>query len=320
MPARDADGESVLGHVSESQHVNLQPEAGSATICPDTSSSLRFYEDLANKYGPNDMRRYGWAGQYLCGTFLPDLYNELAQLIPQGATRVLDVGCGGGEFAEVLRQRRPELRYLGIDISSQGIEVARDRLASSEQYQFICCDFWEFLLGPESKTDMDGEAQLLERHAHQADISSPTQWSSAKQTWDFVISVGCVFSHCSMTHTGLAEQLRLLDVIMKSSERGLLLICHGSTFGHGIDLAAAEKYIAGSVVTSQAYRGDDQAYRESINQVKMLEEDDASDDDQALVKPWETVPWYYVSPEDGRARKPFLKKIQYQHRLVILFR
>jgi ubiquinone/menaquinone biosynthesis C-methylase UbiE len=50
------------------------------------------------------------------------LSDSIVQLLPEGA-QVLDVGCGGGQIAVGLAQRRPDLRITGIDLSSE--QVAR---------------------------------------------------------------------------------------------------------------------------------------------------------------------------------------------------
>ena len=43
------------------------------------------------------------------------LSNHLAELIPRDA-RVLDVGCGDGLLAHLIRQRRPDIEIRGIDV------------------------------------------------------------------------------------------------------------------------------------------------------------------------------------------------------------
>lgn len=42
-----------------------------------------------------------------------------------GPSRIVDLGCGEGIVAQDLLARRPEIDYLGIDVSPQAIEVAR---------------------------------------------------------------------------------------------------------------------------------------------------------------------------------------------------
>jgi len=45
------------------------------------------------------------------------LADNLAKMVPSGATSLLDVGCGDGTLARSLMDRRPELHATGIEIS-----------------------------------------------------------------------------------------------------------------------------------------------------------------------------------------------------------
>jgi SAM-dependent methyltransferase len=44
-----------------------------------------------------------------------------------GMRSVLDVGCGTGVMFELIRERRPDLDYLGIDVTGQFVAAARER-------------------------------------------------------------------------------------------------------------------------------------------------------------------------------------------------
>ncbi len=44
-----------------------------------------------------------------------------------GMTSVLDVGCGTGVMFELIRERRPEVDYRGIDVTAQFVAAARTR-------------------------------------------------------------------------------------------------------------------------------------------------------------------------------------------------
>jgi len=238
----------------------------------DTNRTLEFYQTMNDRFGLEDIRRYGWSHRY-GETFMHDIYVELAQLIPQGTTRVLDLGCGGGEFAKVLSEQRPELRYLGVDLAPFFVDSARDRMAGVNGYEFTCSDFWTFLAGRACQSERDP-----------VDASH-----EVGGTWDFVISCAGAFSHDH--DPSLEEQLDLLDLIESSASRGFLFICHGADSGHGICMEAARERVA----------------RYSAQAQPPLGSTDGSS-------------WSYVSPEDGRGRKPCLKKIQFKHRLVILLR
>ena len=45
----------------------------------------------------------------------------------EGMNSVLDVGCGTGVMFELIRERRPDLDYLGIDVTAQFVAAARER-------------------------------------------------------------------------------------------------------------------------------------------------------------------------------------------------
>ncbi|MBI1992050.1 MAG: methyltransferase domain-containing protein [Candidatus Omnitrophica bacterium] len=44
-----------------------------------------------------------------------------------GAERLLDVGCGTGELERLLRERYPDVRLVGIDVTPQMLAVAREK-------------------------------------------------------------------------------------------------------------------------------------------------------------------------------------------------
>jgi trans-aconitate methyltransferase len=64
--------------------------------------------------------------------FYGELWSVAAKLVPQGK-KVIDIGCGPGEFASVFRISRTE-EYIGYDFSSAAIEVASAR-------ELVSCDF-----------------------------------------------------------------------------------------------------------------------------------------------------------------------------------
>jgi len=79
-----------------------------------------FYQDVFESF--DDSRGYFWKGWEKLLDFLPD-----KQLL-----RVLDVGCGNGRFYEFLQSKDIEVDYLGIDNSSELLEIARDKYSEAE--------------------------------------------------------------------------------------------------------------------------------------------------------------------------------------------
>jgi len=56
------------------------------------------------------------------------VFAAILSKIPAGITRVLDIGCGDGEFAKALHAARPDVIYRGLDISLEAITTATGSL------------------------------------------------------------------------------------------------------------------------------------------------------------------------------------------------
>jgi ubiquinone/menaquinone biosynthesis C-methylase UbiE len=54
-----------------------------------------------------------------------------------GDERVLDVACGTGLLAGLLREQWPDLRITGVDICESMLDVARKRLPENERVQWL---------------------------------------------------------------------------------------------------------------------------------------------------------------------------------------
>ncbi len=91
----------------------------------------------------------------------PDIAQVISRLQPK---TLLDVGCGSGYLAKLLKARLPGLVVHGVDISSVALERARDHLdqiwqvdldkndlpVSSEQYDTVTCiEVLEHLYDPD---------------------------------------------------------------------------------------------------------------------------------------------------------------------------
>lgn len=68
------------------------------------------------------------------------LYDGVLQHLPDDGQPVLDLGCGLGLFAHVLRQHGGSQRYLGLDVDAGKIARARRAAADLPDVHFDCLD------------------------------------------------------------------------------------------------------------------------------------------------------------------------------------
>lgn len=53
---------------------------------------------------------------------------DVIRLVPQGSRRILDVGCGAGMTAELLREREPHVQIVGVEPDASLAELARKQV------------------------------------------------------------------------------------------------------------------------------------------------------------------------------------------------
>jgi SAM-dependent methyltransferase len=99
----------------------------------------------------------------------------------RGATRVLDLGCGSGEWLLRALSGRPQLRAEGVDISAAGLELAHNRAG-----------------------DLGVADRLRLHHCEAAEFESP-------DPFDLVISVGATHAFGGLTATLAAARGYLAD-------------------------------------------------------------------------------------------------------------
>ena len=61
-------------------------------------------------------------------------FEQLINLIPENARSILDVGCGPGVFLYLLKEKRKEIKEIGIEISENQIRYANNVLGVKVQY------------------------------------------------------------------------------------------------------------------------------------------------------------------------------------------
>lgn len=80
-------------------------------------------------------------------------FAAIASALPADARSVLDVGCGFGDLAGYLREQgRDEVAYVGLDISTAAVAVARERAPDA---RFVVGDIFESDWLPEGVTRFD---------------------------------------------------------------------------------------------------------------------------------------------------------------------
>lgn len=113
---------------------------------------------------------------------------DLVQHIPGAPKTIVDLGCGPGHLTQVLRERWPEARILGVDSSAEMVEKARrDNRDPLTTYELSDAAGWE----PEGHTDLivsnamfqwiDNQLEVIERLTRAADtiaIQVPNNFNS----------------------------------------------------------------------------------------------------------------------------------------------
>ncbi|MDP3789037.1 MAG: malonyl-ACP O-methyltransferase BioC [Candidatus Omnitrophota bacterium] len=98
-----------------------------------------------------------------------DLYSEIQDMTAkelvlrigaQPACRILDIGCGTGNYTKLLREKFPAAAITAVDISKDMIEIAKDKLPRENL---------EFIVG-------DGENIKLKRHFDLITSNASLHW------------------------------------------------------------------------------------------------------------------------------------------------
>lgn len=77
-----------------------------------------------------------------------ELLVEVALSVPRGS-RVVDVGTGSGPVALALKEERPDLSVLGVDVSDDAVAVARDNARRlGLDVEFVRADLLDGVPGP----------------------------------------------------------------------------------------------------------------------------------------------------------------------------
>ena len=84
-------------------------------------------------------------------------YPRVAELVPESARTLLDLGCGTGLEADAILAHRPEIRITGVDLCEEMMKKLR---AKHPQVETVCGDFFTVPLG-ESRFDASVSVEAL---------------------------------------------------------------------------------------------------------------------------------------------------------------
>lgn len=110
-----------------SRHADADPsKPGDGTDVRDKEQNYRYLVNRYAEYAPIYDRRFARYSERTMAAAIREIPLE-------GVDGILDVACGTGLFGEYLRDKRPGLPMLGVDISPDMLEVAKSRF-STEPY------------------------------------------------------------------------------------------------------------------------------------------------------------------------------------------
>lgn len=157
------------------------------------------------------------------------VFAQILSKIPAGITRVLDIGCGNGDFAKVLHETRPGVIYRGLDLSKENIAHASSNL--------------------EVGGVLPGNVELEEGNV----------WEYLRAVdppdWDFIISTRCVFNET--TRGGDRELLRLIDA---TAPKGWFVYGHLDRLLRTDLQYVMTQALAGSTNPTEFYFKDNESY------------------------------------------------------------
>jgi trans-aconitate methyltransferase len=100
-----------------------------------------------------------------------ELWQKLIELMPFPIHRIIDLGCGPGQFAEMLHDNNPGYQeYWGFDFSPVAIREVEMKFKDIERYKFTLCDLetspipWaDCYVACEILEHIEGDLALLEK-------------------------------------------------------------------------------------------------------------------------------------------------------------
>jgi SAM-dependent methyltransferase len=129
----------------------------------DLQRIQKFYRDSLAEYGTNDARSVHWIDK----STQEIRFEIMLHIATIDGKKILDVGCGLGDFYTFLKKKGINVEYTGIDIIPEYIQEAQKRFAQET-----------------NSTDGNSPAQFIN-----ADVST---LSSLDHTYDYVFASGAM--------------------------------------------------------------------------------------------------------------------------------
>ncbi len=98
---------------------------------------IKYHNDLVLKYGINTIEALGWTNR----NDQLARFNALINIQDLNNHSVLDVGCGAGDFLELLNRSNVNCYYTGIDQFKGFIELAAEKYKTQSNACFLMGDF-----------------------------------------------------------------------------------------------------------------------------------------------------------------------------------
>lgn len=114
---------------------------------PSSGATMRLMADSPDVPSPIDLRSMADAWEWAQSAMLKRpwrtaFFTKIAEQLPSGHIRVLEIGSGPGFLAELLLQTNPDIEYIALDFSTAMHDLARERLVNAaHRVQFVEADF-----------------------------------------------------------------------------------------------------------------------------------------------------------------------------------
>eukprot|EP01025_Chloroclados_australasicus_P056014 TRINITY_DN6881_c0_g1_i4.p1 TRINITY_DN6881_c0_g1~~TRINITY_DN6881_c0_g1_i4.p1 ORF type:complete len:717 (+),score=45.89 TRINITY_DN6881_c0_g1_i4:189-2339(+) len=126
----------VLSEEEKQDHQCAVPVLQNHAFRAEKEQVEDIYDEWAETYEADSLLKLGFASPNICAA-------EVARILPDKGSRVLDVGCGTGLLADLLEERGLYALYIGLDMSTKMLDIAAKK-GKYEQLvrQDICVYPW----------------------------------------------------------------------------------------------------------------------------------------------------------------------------------